>query len=358
MRAANRGPNQLARLGRRGALVFAVLCFLAAALSQGAPSPVSAPTAPGAPEWVGELRNARDVTGKGSWFKRLAKKVIGIDDREKALLMPYGIHVDAQGRILVADTRARLVHLFDAARHRYQVIRPPASDPMLAPIAVDSDASGHIYVSDSVRSRIFVFSPEGRFLRTLGGLDKEESIFKRCTGLAIDRQRARLYVVDTTAMRVVVLDLDGRVLARIGQRGIGPGEFNFPTQIAMAPDGSFWVVDSLNFRVQHFSPDGKFLSAFGQLGERAGEFDKAKGITIDRLGRLYVVEGLNDRVQAYDPEGRLLFVFGSTGNGPGQFYLPTGIATDGERILVSDSYNNRVEIFRLSPAGAAPAGGN
>jgi len=318
-------------------------------------------------EWVGEIRSAKDVTGKGSWFKRLLKAVIGLDDRQKNLLLPHGVCVDRQGRLLVADTKARVVHIFDAAKRRYGRLEGPRSEPLAAPIAVATDAEGRIYVSDAVHSRIFVFRRDGKFLRTVGGLGKQESIFKRATGLAVDSQRSRLYVVDTVAMYVVALTLDGKVLRRIGQPGGGPGEFNYPTHIAVDRDGSLWVTDSLNFRVQHLDEQGNFLAAFGRLGDGAGEFDKAKGIALDEHGQVYVVEGRNDRVQVFDSSGGLRFVFGVTGSGPGEFFLPTGITVDREnRIYVADSYNRRVQIFRyraegapLTPSGAsAPSGGH
>jgi DNA-binding beta-propeller fold protein YncE len=310
-------------------------------------------------EWVGSVHNAADVIGKQSRFKWLMKKIVGLDDRERAMLVPYGIAVDSKGRMLVVDTRARLVHMFDAQNHKYKVISAPRGDPFASPIAIALDGKDQIYVSDSVRSRIFVFNSEGKFLRTLGALSKSESIFKRCTGMAIDRKRDRLYVVDTTAMKVIVLGLDGKVVQRIGERGLEPGKFNFPTQIAVAPDGTFWVVDSLNFRVQHFDPEGKVLNGFGRLGDSLGEFDKAKGIGLDSHGNVYVVDGYRDRVQVYTPEGRFLFFFGHTGGSEGQFYLPSGIAVDDEdRIYVADSYNRRVQVFHLRPdAKLAPAQG-
>ena len=63
---------------------------------------------------MGAVRNASDAIGKQSRFKWLLKKIVGLDDRTKAMMAPYGIAVDARGRMLVVDTRARLVHMFDA----------------------------------------------------------------------------------------------------------------------------------------------------------------------------------------------------------------------------------------------------
>ncbi len=320
-----------------------------------APAKAPPPTATGPVEWLGEIHSAQDVTGKGSWFKRLVKAVVGLDDRQKYLLMPHGLDVDREGRLLVADTKARVVHLFDSAHRRYARLEAPESDPFAAPIAVATDAEGRIYVSDSVRSRIFVFGPNGKFQRTLGGLGKEESIFKRATGLAVDSERGRIYVVDTVAMQVVALSFDGKVLSRFGRPGIGPGEFNYPTHIAVDRDGTLWITDSLNFRVQHLDGNGKFLAAFGRLGSGVGAFDKAKGIALDSHGQVYVVEARNDRVHVFDSAGRLRFAFGGTGSAPGEFFLPAGITIDREnRIYVADSYNHRVQIFRRRPEAVSP----
>lgn len=310
----------------------------------------SGPISLGAVDYLGALRTPADVKGKPSRFRNIINKALGLDGDYRRMVLPHGIAVDSRGRVLVADTKGQVVHLFDAGKRSYKQLHPPASNPFLSPIAIALDSQERIYVTDSGRSLIFVFRPDGKFLKTIGALGRNESIFKRCTGLAIDRRNDTLYVVDTVAMRVVVLNSEGRVLNRIGRAGDGPAEFNYPTHITVADDGSLWVVDSLNFRVQHLDASGRFLAAFGGPGDRAGAFDKPKGIAVDSHGRILVVEGRNDRVQAYDPSGQLLFTFGNTGNAPGEFFLPTGIALDNEgRLYVSDSQNGRVEIFRVKP---------
>lgn len=337
--------------------LLALSVFLAMPVPQGqANDQRPALNLPSQLEWVGTVRSAADVTGNPSRIKWLFRKIMGTNDAEKTLGMPYGIAVDSQGRMLVADTKARVVHVFDPAKRKYKTLRPPDSDPFMAPIAIALDGQENIYVSDSMRSRVFVFSSEGKFRKTIGALGKNESIFKRCTGIAIDSRRGRLYVVDTTAMNIVVMDLDGKVIERIGHRGADAGEFNYPTQISLAHDGSFWVTDSLNFRVQHFGADGKPVNGFGRLGDGLGEFDKAKGIAVDAQGNIYVVDGMRDRVQVFSAEGQLRFFFGNTGAGPGEFFLPTGITVDHNKVYVADGYNRRVQIFQLRDGanGARP----
>lgn len=331
---------------------------LAASRKQNTPPQPEPRISLGAVDYVAVLRNPADVKGRSSGVRRLLKRIVGLDDSTLSMVQPHGVAVDTMGRVVVADTKGRVVHIFDAVNHKYQAVRPPASDPFVSPIAVALDAGNRIYVTDSVRARIFLFRADGKFLLTLGAINKSESIFKRCTGLAIDRERGRLYAVDTVAMQIVVMSLEGRVLSRIGRPGDGPAEFNYPTHIAVAPDGTLWVVDSLNSRVQHLDGNGKFLLAFGRNGDAVGDFDKPKGISLDGEGRIYVVEGRSDRVQVYDDQGRMLFSFGHTGSGPGEFFLPAGIALGRENdIYVADGHNGRVEVFRPHVEGDALSSG-
>ena len=125
-------------------------------------------------EWVGNLRSAADVTPKPGFFKKMVKKIVGLDDRDRAMLMPYGIAVDSQGRVLVVDTRERQVHVFDAEKKKYKTFHAPDREPFAAPIAIDTDADGKIYVSDSV----------GRASRFLAG-------FQIDSNLGRDQQRRK-----------------------------------------------------------------------------------------------------------------------------------------------------------------------
>jgi sugar lactone lactonase YvrE len=105
----------------------------------------------------------------------------------------------------------------------------------------------------------------------------------------------------------------------------------------------------MNFRIQVLETDGTFVRTFGSLGDAPGRFSKPKGIAVDAEGRIVVVEGLHDAVQFFDPEGRLLLSVGSPGSDPGHFWLPAGLAVDrtNQLLFVADSYNSRVQVFRI-----------
>ncbi len=293
-------------------------------------------------EWLQSVSVPADLGIQHNRFVRFLDLLVR-GKRHEGMARPYAVAEAPGGTIAVADPDGRSVHLFDPAHTKYRRIRKAGGEPLLSPVGVAADGQGQIYVADSVRAAVFRFDAEGRFVDAIGG----SAGLLRPTGLAFDREREILYVVDTLGHRVVGFDAAGTRVMEAGHRGTGEGEFNYPVSVALDREGNLYVGDSMNFRVQVLDPAGRFLRAFGAAGQAPGSFDKAKGLALDRDGHVYVVEGLHDVVQVFDAEGALLTVVGGTGNGPGEFDLPAGIHIDDSgRILVADSANHRIQILR------------
>ncbi|MFQ5723018.1 MAG: 6-bladed beta-propeller [Terriglobia bacterium] len=332
-------------------LLAAVLLVLGLGLSRlDAEAPGGSPPAPlpppsrGTIDYVRTIDSVRDYSKPKSIWGRLLEWVAGPAEVPQ-LLRPYGLTQDSEGHLIVADPGQRVVHIFDFERRKYQYLSGGRREPFASPIGVAVDAQDNIYVTDSVRARIYVFNRKGKFIRSLGD-PRRGTRFLRPTGLAIDPEQRLIYLTDTLRHQVLVLDLGGAVLRTIGQRGTGPGEFNYPTALTLA-DGKLYVVDAMNFRIQILTPEGRYLGSFGQLGNRTGTLNRPKGIAADSDGHLYVVDALFETVQVFDSQGRLLYYFGATGSQPGQFVLPAGIYIDPRnQIYVADSYNRRVQVFR------------
>jgi hypothetical protein len=58
----------------------------------------------------------------------------------------------------------------------------------------------------------------------------------------------------------------------------------------------------------------------------------------------YTTQG-NSRVQRFNSNGDFLTAFGAPGSGIAQFNFPTGITISGDRVLVVDSINSRIQSF-------------
>ena len=293
--------------------------------------------------YLGSLARPSDVGARKSIWRRVAELVVGATERE--VRQPYGIAVDTMGRVYVADVAVHGVHVFDWLAGRYRFIEGAGRTSFKTPIGVATDGAGNLYVADSELETVFALDSDGRERWRAEGMS-------RPTGLAYDRLRGLLWVVETTGHRVTSLDTAGRRVSSLGRRGTESGELNFPTSVVTGPDGTVYVSDALNFRVQLFDSTGSPRSNFGHHGDAVGNLARPKGIALDTDGHIYVVEGLFDVVNIYEASGGLLLSFGGAGNGRGEFWLATGLAIDTRnRVFVADSFNRRVQVFQYLPAG-------
>ncbi|HEX9757942.1 MAG TPA: 6-bladed beta-propeller [Nitrospiria bacterium] len=290
------------------------------------------------------LSSIRDLEPAPSFFRRLGNLLFGKEE-VPVLVRPFSLCAEG-GKLYVGDTGLQVVHIFNLKTKEYkQVFRLKDPYRILSPVGVTVDSKGNLFVSDSEWNKIFVFNPEGKFLREF----VEEGEVGRVAGIVYNPLNDFVYVSDTVDHRVVAYSLEGKKQFQFGHRGGQAGSFNFPTHLAVNKvSGEIYVTDSMNFRVQHFGPDGKFLSTFGSLGRTIGSFSKPKGVALDTQGLIYVVDGIYDTVQLFNAKGALLMNFGISGIKPGQFWLPAGIAIDEEnRIFVADTFNFRVQIFKF-----------
>jgi len=76
-------------------------------------------------------------------------------------------------------------------------------------------------------------------------------IFSAISGIAVDRQ-GRIHAADRKEVHVAVFSPAGALLATIGRKGKGPGEFDAPSGPALAPDGALYVRDVS--KVARFEP--------------------------------------------------------------------------------------------------------
>lgn len=296
----------------------------------------------------------------------LQRAVTGQTRTGEGLDKPYGVSV-RKGRVYVTDTVRRQVAMFDIPAQRFEWIGDDGPGALRQPLGVDTDAQGNVYVADASARRVVVFDANGKFQREIAGKD----MFVRPNGVGVNAAGTRLYVVDTGGVtasgethRVRVFELpSGRHLQDIGKRGSEPGEFNLPTDVAVAADGSIFVVDAGNFRVQVFDGEGRFLRFFGALGRRGGQFARPKELALDAARNVYIVDAAFGNFQIFDSEGRLLLDVGSRGSAdePAKYLLPSGIAVDEDgRVYVVDQFFRKVDVYRPASlqanAGFAVAG--
>ena len=295
-------------------------------------------------QYLRSITTPADLGVKPSLLGRVAGLVFGEGD-ELRVRQPYGVFVDGAQRIYVADEATPGVHMFDPTRGQHRLYRGSDRRSFEVPVGVVANDKGDIFVSDAKGGVVIGMDEDGdEFLELSEGIE-------RPAGLALDQERGILYVVDVRRHAVLAFDRSGKLIRVLGERGTELGQMNFPTNAAVASDGTVYVTDTMNFRVQTFTPEGDAIAAFGVLGNRPGEFARPKGIGVDSQGHVYVVEGLYDAINVFDSRGRFLLTFGQEGHRAGEFWLATGLFVDAnDRVYVSDSFNGRVQVFQYLAA--------
>jgi DNA-binding beta-propeller fold protein YncE len=230
---------------------------------------------------------------------------------------PFGVEMNNQGRITVADEGNHWLQLCDelsecdfAGRVHGLRVEPSSSlGQMDSPSDVAVDANNLMYISDTNNNRIQVFNTDMNF----------EDIF--------------------------------------GRLGNAPGEFNSPKGISIDPQGRIVIADAGNHRVQICDVEGE-CETFGSMGSAAGQFNSPAGLDVDGLGRIWVADTGNHRIQVCDDQGTCQ-VFGEFGTGSGQFDGPSDIEVHHSGLAaVADTNNHRIQLFRTETAFRLNAGLN
>lgn len=301
--------------------------------------------------WMSEFSSAEEVEqkkqDKRSWFERIAgtreKK-----EKGRRLATPYGIAVDSQGRIFVADWSAGGILVFDRAARQVDVWGAGRGLRMRLPLGVTVGEDDRVFFSDATLHTVTCVTPDGTLVRQFG-----QDNLTRPVGLAVDRVRHRLYVADTGAHRIAVFNSESfEFIKYIGRKSDGrePGAFRSPLAVAVDGHGFLYVVDTFNRRIQVFDRQDRFHHEFGTHGRGPGQFSRPKAVALDSEGHIYVADAEFNNFQIFNQQGQPLMFVGTRGVQPGQFTLLTGIFIDQQdRIYTTEQGRPRVQIFNYIP---------
>ena len=241
----------------------------------------------------------------------------------------WGIAVAPNGHTFIADHTSHQIHVFDEQTKHVRSFGQQGSgngqldDP--TGIAVDPD--GLAYVCNCRNNCIEIFRMDGTFVKQFG-----VGHFSNPSGVTVNNKQ--VYVADSGNNRISIFTLEGQLIRTIGSQGSGPGQFDWPTAVAISPDGDMYVTDYWNHRVQVFSPDGVFRREFGE-----GQLDWPLGILITADGYVLVANTGNNRIVIFNTTGLLVHRF-QVGSGP------RGLAIDHNGDLLVTLYNDKqVAVF-------------
>ena len=254
-------------------------------------------------------------------------------------------------------------------------------------VAIDENTN-LIYVaensSEAYPCRVSIFSETGEFINTFTHQDMSWP-----HGIAIHRDN--LYVTDIGVHAVFQfkIEVDMRLVAKLGSKGSGMGQFNSPLGLTVSTNGDVFVADHNN-RIQilddslHFqreithqtmkhprdvklTPDEVYvlcevspsIIVFSHAGEKIRQLitggyrgmgmqiGLARFFCLDRNQNLLITDWWNGEVRILSKEGTDLHTIGELGDEVGMFVAPKGIVLTKnlKLIIVSDNDNYGLQIY-------------
>jgi len=193
--------------------------------------------------------------------------------------------------------------------------------------------------------------------KTSGALKSSFGSFQMANGIAVDATGS-IYVADSINNCVQVFSSSyaplttgtaaaGKPLNSFGTTGQQIGQFMQPTGVSYEKSANqIAIVDTLNGRVQFFSTSGVYQKTVGSFGSGPLAFTSPQAIAFEytkdnsSLSRMYVVDAFQGNVQAIDAaSGSFLSYVGGYGLANGKLVVPSDVLYDR-----FDSSNNRLVV--------------
>jgi DNA-binding beta-propeller fold protein YncE len=253
-----------------------------------------------------------------------------------------GVATDSKGRYYVfhrGDGAPPLI-CFDRGG---EVLLSWGEGVFVRPHMVKCDEGDNIWAIDDNGHALYLYSPEGEVLRTLGtkGVPGEDgSHFDKPTDIAYGLDGG-FYVSDGYGnKRVARYDGDLNFLGQWGSEGVEPGQFVLPHAITIDEEGRVYVADRNRWRVQIFSPEGALLEMWTHIC-------KPFGIVYANDGYLYICDGTNARVTKVNTSGKVVGFFGEPGDREGQITTAHDISVAPNGDILLGHLDGRVQLFSL-----------
>ena len=294
-----------------------------------------------APSAHAEAR-VREHSLLNSWRDDIVTLVYG---REKALEQPRYVASDSFGRLIVGDPGASAVHVLDGDQSFQIVAGRNQRLRSIAGVAIDRD--NNIYIGDPEAELVVVFDPYGHWLRDIGRYDDTEGMFHQIVGISIDVEHNRLFVVDGGTDSLLILELGGHLVRRVGGRR-HEQSVSFDHILGVtAKRGRVYVIDSDGTRVQVLDVIGRPQRSLATNLPRRQR--NRVSIDVDADSHLFIAAEDDKGVRIFESSGEPLAMIGTPGHERGEFLGASALWISQEnQLYVCDAGNRRVQAFAIS----------
>jgi serine/threonine protein kinase/streptogramin lyase len=290
--------------------------------------------------------------------------------------LPNNVAVDHSGNVYVADTANDVIRkitpngivttLAGVAQSRGSADGKGAKARFWAPFGIAVDADGTVYVADTANNTIRKITPDGA-VSTLAGLASHpgtndgagsKARFRNPWGIAVDNTDGDVFVADMSNNAIRRITPAGDVYTFAGQAGMaGSGDgfgndarFDNPFAVAVDSAGDVYVSDSANNAIRKITH--RVVTTLAGLPGNAGNADgqganarfwNPQGLTVDSGGDVYVADTGNNIIRKITPMGVVTTISeappdDATDSAGDILNSPGGVAVDGSgNIYIADT---------------------
>jgi len=235
-----------------------------------------------------------DDVGRVLIFDKYGKLVKQWWMPEYKLGRPEGVCELKDGRIAVTNTHYSKVVIFDKKGAVDLIFskKGTKNGELSSPVGISEDPDGNLYVCEyGFQDRVQQFTPEGKFIRSIGKSGTGPGQFQRPSGVTLKDKK--LYVVDAVNNRIQLFKESGEFIKSIT---VSPS-FYLPYDLKFDKDNYIYVVEYGNACVTKLNPDGTLAGRFYP----ESRFRTPWGIAVNSEGTVYVADTGNRRIIVLTP---------------------------------------------------------
>jgi sugar lactone lactonase YvrE len=221
----------------------------------------------------------------------------GVSALEAQLSPVFGITIDAEGTLYIADTYNRRVRRVDAATG---IISTVPTAELNYPTRIIVDRRNRLLVAEGTSNRVAIFDPTTLITGGYFGFLFPIAVAEDSNG--------RIVVADQGLNRLLRVDPDTLLyewFASAPQDGDGgpatDARLSTPLSLAVSPSGALVFSDELAHKIRAVSPDGVITTVMGEGAP--GSVRLPKALTFDSEGNLYILDAGYNRILRRTPAG-------------------------------------------------------
>ena len=306
---------------------------------------------------------------------------------------PYGVAVDADGNVYIADQANQRIRQVDAPTETIRTIAGNGTPGFFGdsgaaiqatldfPVGVAADAAGNLYIADLVNNRIRKVDAASQAITTIAGNGGSgfsgdngpatQARLRSPSGVAVDAA-GNIYIADTTNNRIRKVDAASQIITTVAGNGTagfsgdnGPATqatLRNPNGVAVDGAGNLYIADFNNHRIRKVDASqtittvaGNGTAGFSGDGgpATAASLNLPGTLAVDAAGNLYIADQANQRIRKVDAVSNTIDTIAGSGGydyaGDGglatqaSFRSPFGVAVDGAgNLYIADLNNSRI----------------